>query len=212
MVISIGTIFVIIASFFPTQCHGFVRFDTPNDPDVREDLWLYPSNEEIFEQGSSICVEYNGFTWFSGAHGALSGGDCGALVYFTVMMYGVSQRESAQYKYIETGSFAGLSAHVVSAALIGLNASALIYSHDLFDEHLPDGNSDDAETLWTLTGDSKTRLQIFYSNVLRNNLQYMVVPIAGTTILNLTPPPFHPPPSIHPIINYSSIQLISLII
>ncbi|KAJ1403082.1 hypothetical protein B484DRAFT_457613, partial [Ochromonadaceae sp. CCMP2298] len=133
---------------------------------------------------------------FMGVQGAMLHGDCGAMRYFTRQSvenwreWAARSGSSRPFTYVETGAYMGLSATIVTASAQALGAPVIAYSHDLFNEAVTD--------LWDLTGlkgegmgegdqgeqgegivPMKTNLQLFYSNVRRNNLTRVVIPIAG---------------------------------
>lgn len=146
---------------------------------------MFATDIAIYKDGMSLCQRNNrGMSSYAGTEGSLADGDCAALYYFALMqIFEASKKARNTFKYIETGSFQGLSAHVISTAIIGASLiNGIVYSHDLFDEVMPSGNSDDAEFLWEESDKTKemTRLQLFYSHVKRNGLEGRVIPIAGT--------------------------------
>jgi hypothetical protein len=139
-------------------------------------------NIDVYYVGKDLCIlDSSGMTTYNGTQGMLANGDCGALFYMAFMQsYSGYNSGRGEFKYVETGSFQGLSAHIVAEVIRTTSLSGIIYSHDLFDEPLPVGNSDDAESLWQQdTNANNNRLGAFYSNVLRNGLQHIIIPIPG---------------------------------
>lgn len=73
--------------------------------------------------------------------------------------------------YVESGSYLGLSAHIVTATALGEGVPVLAYAHDLFDTSTTD--------LWDHASADKTNLQHFYSNVRRNGFEHNIIPVIG---------------------------------
>lgn len=168
-----------------------------------------------YEVGMKICDKDAPFgSEFEGVQGALTFGCCAALFYLSsTLAYREMLNNNIKailtpdfsiydkgFIYIETGSFLGLSAHIVAAGLKYAGTSGLIYCHDLFD----DGNEytsigeDGTTSLWqnNLLTDNKneSRLNRFYNNIRRNNLEHFVIPIQGDSSKTLK---IHPNESAH---------------
>lgn len=169
--------------------------------------YLYPSgNEASYLIGLSLCQNVEGMGVYLQVRGMLTDGDCATLYYMATFLSmswrinnpvnknnnGNSQNNNnnhnnnnqKRFKYVETGSYQGLSAHIVATALassIG-DIDSIIYSHDLFDETIPDKDVSIIENtgLWErFMDDSESRLEKFYSNVQRNGYEKMIIPISG---------------------------------
>jgi hypothetical protein len=74
--------------------------------------------------------------------------------------------------YVETGSYLGLSAHIVTTTALSVGIPVISYAHDLFDTSTTE--------LWDVAPTARTNLQNFYDNVRRNGLISNIVPIIGT--------------------------------
>ncbi len=156
--------------------------------------------------GALLCSNREGWiTNYNGVLGMLTGGDCGALYHMASFLSrnwrinNQNMNEKNVFRYVETGAYQGLSAHVVGTALknsIG-SSNAIIYSHDLFDEYIPpkDVSIIESSGLWDrYLGQEETRLEKFHSNVRRNGLEKIVVPISGPSSRTLR---IHPNNSVH---------------
>lgn len=76
------------------------------------------------------------------------------------------------FKYVETGSYMGLSAHIITSSVLKMGVPMLTYCHDLFNDAVTE--------IWQQTGlHDKTNLQRFYDNVKRNNYIGNIIPIIG---------------------------------
>ena len=135
---------------------------------------------------------------YKGVEGHLVGGDCRALYLFANYSAWRWQKDVAvgsqkNFLYAETGSFLGLSSHIIAEAMKATETPALIYCHDVFDllDQLGGQVSRfSGKSIWDLavkTSTGQSKLDAFYSNVKRNELRSMVLPIIGK-FLNL----FHP--------------------
>jgi hypothetical protein len=74
--------------------------------------------------------------------------------------------------YVETGSYLGLSSHVVTATVVNEGVPIVSYAHDLFDSSSTD--------LWSHVMNNPTHLHTFYSNVRRNGYEQNIIPIIGS--------------------------------
>lgn len=155
--------------------------EAPPDEDIKNEDMLVPSDLMMYEKGMDMCKRSKrGLTSYAGVEGMLTDGDCTALYFFArLQIQNAKKRDRNIFLYIETGSFQGLSAHLVTTAILDATYPGLVYSHDLFDEALPSDSSSDAEIFWDSTVDGITRLQAFYNNIQRNRLIQLVLPIAG---------------------------------
>jgi hypothetical protein len=171
---------------------------------------LTPSGDEArYEIGLKLCKNVNGMGAYAGVRGMLTDGDCAALYHLAAHhsirwiqeQHSSNSRSSGRevFRYVETGAYQGLSAHVVATSLensIGL-MNSVIYSHDLFDEFIPDPEISiiESEGLWDKhMDDSQSRLQKFYSNVYRNGFEKTIIPISGPSGRSLK---IHPDESAH---------------
>jgi len=156
-----------------------------------------PQDMKSLSFGLSICIMEGSVSYFKGVTGYLTPMDCAVLSYFTegaAMTWKDQDKESRNSDgiiYAETGSFKGLSSHVIAHAAEHYGVPALIYAHDIFDGgtgiSLTTGNksiwdSDVAGFESAFQNESTvapTRLEEFYTNVKRNRLQRTILPIAG---------------------------------
>ena len=166
--------------------------------------------------GLSLCDKDAPFgSEYRGIQGALTFGCCAALFYLSTVL---SHREilegrvtqftgEGQYDpyekgfvYIETGSFLGLSSHVVAAGLKYAASPGLIYCHDLWDDgtNVTSLGDDGQSSIWDsdLLYDkgAPSRFARFYSNVIREQLQHFIIPIQGNSLVTLR---IHPSESAH---------------
>lgn len=87
--------------------------------------------------------------------------------------------DESHFKYVETGSYMGLSAHIITASVLDSGVPILSYCHDLFNEAITE--------IWQLTGlYGRTNLQRFYDNVKRNNFAGNIIPIIGNLLFTST--------------------------
>jgi hypothetical protein len=137
----------------------------------------------------SLCkpTEYP-LTQFQGVSGYLTPWDCAALFAFANYSAHKWKQDEGLTRdhvlYAETGSFKGLSAHIIAAAAKRADTPILIYSHDLFDMadvSISLGNG--GVSIWNQAmnqpGNKESRLASFYSNVKRNKLTNVIIPIVG---------------------------------
>ena len=149
-----------------------------------------------YNLGINMCKnDANGNSEYLGVTGLLQLGDCAALfcvsaIHSHHLLHNQQSNSVVDFIYAETGSFHGLSAHIVSSGIVygGVVAGrGLVYSHDLFD--LGDSPTmiygDKNISLWdTLNPLRDTALPLprfltFYNNIRRNNLVQFVIPIQG---------------------------------
>ena len=92
------------------------------------------------------------------------------------------------FVYVETGTFHGLSSHLVASGMVygGIRPGrGLIYCHDLFDLGTVNTTTDEkGQSMWKWLNPNDlesplSRLLVFYNNVRRNNLLSFVIPIQG---------------------------------
>jgi hypothetical protein len=152
-----------------------------------EALNIYSTeNAAIIDIAQSLCksAKYP-LTQFQGVSGYLTPWDCAALFAFANYSAHKWKQDEGLTRdhvlYAETGSFMGLSAHIIAAAAKRADTSILIYSHDLFDMGIPLGNG--GVSIWDQAtnqpGNKESRLASFYSNVKRNKLTNVIIPIVG---------------------------------
>ena len=84
----------------------------------------------------------------------------------------VAEPSASSFVYVETGSYMGLSSHIVTASVLELGLRVLAYAHDQFD-------SSTTEIWQTTMMQEKSNLQIFYDNVRRNHFESNIIPIIG---------------------------------
>jgi cephalosporin hydroxylase len=170
--------------------------DTPNG---EAKLWIQNTAKDQIvciidniEELSCICD-----TEFLGVQGAMLHADCGAMRFFTRQSVESwralpLQPSGRPFTYVETGSYLGLSAHIVASTALALGVEAIVYSHDLFDQADEERGYD--KELWGAAKQKrKTNLQLFYSNVRRNNFTRTIIPIAGPSAETLN---IHEPESV----------------
>jgi hypothetical protein len=184
-------------------CDSFSsKFNVVYDNSNEGKPYLSPEGgDSRYEIGRSLCHNENGMAAYAGVRGMLTDGDCAALYhlasYVGMKWKRVTPNEDL-FRYVETGSYQGLSAHIVATSLkssIGL-LNSVIYSHDLF-EFIPSKESSIIEQtgLWTdFMEGSESRLQKFYSNVQRNGFEKTIIPVSGPSSRTLK---IHPNNSIH---------------
>ena len=100
--------------------------------------------------------------------------------------YNPMKNKADFFVYVETGSYLGLSSHIVASSAQEERVPLIVYAHDIFDN---------SETeLWMFTErNNKTNLQRFYDNVRDNGLQRIIIPIAGYSQITLR---MHPSESV----------------
>lgn len=97
-----------------------------------------------------------------------------------------SRNKAEFFVYVETGSYLGLSSHVVVSSAQEERVPLIAYAHDIFDNSETD--------LWLFTQiNNKTNLEKFYDNVRSNGLQRSIIPIAGYSHITLR---MHPSESV----------------
>lgn len=146
---------------------------------------IYSANEVSQKLGLALCSpEKFPLAQHHGVLGYLTPLDCAALYNFanhSANNWKRDRNSGDHLLYAETGSFNGLSAHIVAAAAKSTNTPILIYSHDLFD--LADERTslrEGGESIWNVDSTfTDTRLRSFYSNVIRNKLTNVIIPIIG---------------------------------
>jgi hypothetical protein len=166
--------------------------------------FLAPEGDDFrYKIGKSLCHNEGGMSAYAGVRGMLTDGDC-AVLYHLASFVAMQWKANASpkddlFRYVETGSYQGLSAHIVATSLkssIGL-LNSVIYSHDLFDEFIPSKESSVIERrgIWTNFMDGvEGRLRKFYSNVQRNGFEKMIIPVSGPSARTLK---IHSNESIH---------------
>jgi hypothetical protein len=184
-----------ILPFLPASFLSFeTEFNVVYEEGEEGKPFLFPMGDTArYEIGLKLCKNVNGMGTYAGVRGMLTDGDCAALYHLSsylaiqwmsVMNERASKSPHRIFRYVETGAYQGLSAVVVATSLessIGLMNSA-IYSHDLFDEFIPNKEVSiiESQGFWDKHMDgAETRLQKFYSNVYRNGFEKTIIPISG---------------------------------
>lgn len=173
-----------------------------------------PTYAHVYQLGLEICDKDAPFgSEYRGIQGALTYGCCAALFYLsTVLAHREILKGNVQkftdvwdpydkgFVYIETGSFLGLSSHVVAAGLRYAGSPGLIYCHDLWDDGTnvtslaDDGQSSIWDSDLLYDKGEVSRFARFYRNVVRENLQHFIIPIQGNSLQTLR---IHPDESAH---------------
>ena len=172
-------------------------------------------SRQTYAIGEKLCTASEFGSVYKGIQGALTEGDCAALFYFAAWgsyeqirvgnvpsMHGKYEYNphTRGYVYVETGSFLGLSSHIVAAGLIYAGATGLVYCHDLWDMGTNTTSllNDGTGSLWDhellLDKQTPSRFARFYSNVIREELQHFIIPIQGNSLVTLR---IHPSESAH---------------
>lgn len=171
---------------------------------------------DTYALGEKLCTASEFGSEYNGIQGALTEGDCAALFYFAawgaheqIVMGNMPAMHSKEYQYnphtqglvyIETGSFLGLSSHIVAAGLIYAGSQGLIYCHDLWDlgTNTTSLLNDGSGSLWNhqlvMGKENSSRFARFYANVMKEKLQHFIIPIQGNSMETLR---IHPKESAH---------------
>lgn len=182
---------------------GQFRHIIDDSPEGQPHIFPSEGGQHLFNYGRSLCENRDGMGYYSGVRGMLTDGCCGALYLFVALLADKWKSSllppSDLFRYVETGSYQGLSAHIIALSLknsVGIS-NAVIYCHDLFDVYIPDKSYSIIEHsgLWDNFMDgAEGRLEKFYSNVRRNNLEKTILPISGPSGKTLK---IHPNESVH---------------
>lgn len=143
----------------------------------------FNTSAPTFFEGLRICsADAPPYSTFQGVKGYLTPMDCATLHCFTQMaveawrLRAPEDQDAEVLIYAETGSYNGLSSHVVANAARLLDAKIAVYAHDIFDYAI----SRDTSSKWEVdVSEPLPRLQKFYSSIKRNNLRNTIIPIPG---------------------------------
>jgi hypothetical protein len=172
-----------------------VCYDRPfeyNDPEGLP--YLVPQEPSTnYNIGISFCVQWDpidGTTVYREIAGMLTQGDCGALYYQAAYLaekwkagIEASAAMNRKFRYVETGSFNGLSTHIVASALRDTLKSSnyVVYAHDLFD-HISEVSLVEKLGFWDRhKGQHQTKLEKFYSDVLKGDFEGSIIPVPGAS-------------------------------
>jgi hypothetical protein len=142
---------------------------------------------EDMEKYSCVCSPAEGGrSEYGNITGWLSLQDCGALVYISQLVFSPKSIQSSHpntpFKYVEVGSFLGLSTVVVASTFRAMNASLHAFAHDLYQfSTAEEVGLEDSNLVVEL--DQKSHIQQMYDNILHNNMIGTIFPIAGLAIV-----------------------------
>ena len=111
-----------------------------------------------------------GMSKFANITGWLSLEECGVLVFASKFASFVQRRRATDadnyiFKYIEVGSYQGLSSNIVGSTFRAIGRPAHIFAHDLYQ--------------WDNDDENRSHMQIMFDNVKNNDMIGTILPIIG---------------------------------